>query len=132
MLDGTGRDEDDQSLMQKGRIFGKNPSEPDTLVAQIGEVQMKVSIVMWGYSFNEYAWTSILDILLALPNEVIFSCGIKLGLSEVLEAFLRLFDVQMIELQSDKNISGLLDKFNKIVQSFKKCQPKLFDAYSDP
>ena len=131
MLDGTGRDEDDQSLMQKGRIFGKNPSEPDTLVAQIGEVQMKVSIVMWGYSFNEYAWTSILDILLALPNEVIFSCGIKLGLSEVLEAFLRLFDVQMIELQSDKNISGLLDKFNKIVQSFKKCQPKLFQEWAN-
>jgi len=132
MLDGTGRDEDDQRLMQKGRIFGKNPSNPDSLVAQIGEVQMKVSIVMWGYSFNEYAWTSILDILLALPNEVIFSsCGIKLGLSEVLEAFLRLFDVQMIELQSDKNIAGLLDKFNKIVQSFKKCQPKLFQEWAN-
>ena len=132
MLDGTGRDEADQHLMQKGRIFGKNPSSPDTLVAQIGEQTYRVSVVMWGYSFNEYAWTSILDILLALPNEVIFSsCGIKLGLSEVLEAFLRLFDVQMIELQSDKNIAGLLDKFNKIVQSFKKCQPKLFQEWAN-
>lgn len=118
--DGTGRDDDCQSLMKRGRIFGKHPSG-DT-VAQIGGHMMKVTIVMWGYSFNDPAWTSVLDILLAMPVEVIFSCGAKMGLQDVLEAYLRLFAVQISELHAESNIIHLRDKFIKLLESFKKCK----------
>ena len=64
--DGSGRDSENQSLMKRGRIFGKHPS--GDAVAQIGDQMMKVTVVMWGYSFNEPIWTSVLDILLTLPD----------------------------------------------------------------
>lgn len=116
--DGSGRDSENQSLMKRGRIFGKHPS--GDAVAQIGDQMIKVTVVMWGYSFNEPIWTSVLDILLTLPVEVIFSCGTKMGLFELLEAYLTLFMVQIQELRSESNVVRLREKFIKLLESFKK------------
>eukprot|EP00571_Detonula_confervacea_P003451 CAMPEP_0172329500 /NCGR_PEP_ID=MMETSP1058-20130122/60916_1 /TAXON_ID=83371 /ORGANISM="Detonula confervacea, Strain CCMP 353" /LENGTH=2101 /DNA_ID=CAMNT_0013046679 /DNA_START=37 /DNA_END=6342 /DNA_ORIENTATION=- len=125
--DGSGRDSDHRSLMKRGRIFGKHPL--GDAVAQVRDQTVKVVLVLWGYSFNEPVWTSILDVLMTLPVEVLFSCGAKIGLTEVLEAYLRLFAVQIVELNSGSNTINIRDKFMKLIESFRKCEGEGFEDW---
>lgn len=125
--DGTGRDNNQQRLMKRGRSFGKNPLG-DPAVAQIGDRIMRVTIVQWGFSFNEPVWSSVIDLLLALPVEVVYSSAscAKMGLLDILSAYLRLFSVQTVDLQSEGNIVALREKFKMLLQSFEKCNTSQF------
>jgi len=124
--DGSGRDSDQQRLMKRGRIFGRHPSG-DT-VAKVGDHTLKVTIVLWGYSFNEPVWDSIVEVLIALPLEVVFTCGVKIGLTKILETYLKLFGVQIVELNLESNIIRVRDKFLKFIESFRIHNT---DAFSD-
>ena len=91
---------------------------------------MKVSIVLWGYSFNEPIWTSVVDVLIALPVEVAFICGMKIGLADILETYMRLFAVQKAELGSEGNILQVREKFMMLIDSFRKCKPEAFEYWT--
>jgi len=124
--DGSGRDNDQQRLMKRGRVFGKNPS--GDAVAKIGDHTAKVTIVLWGYSFNEPVWTSVIDVLMVLPPEVIFTCGAKVGLTDILESYLKLFGVQ-IGICVENNITNIREKFVNTMESFRKCNAKAFEDW---
>ena len=127
LQDGSGRDSENQSLMKRGRIFGVHPA--GNALAQIGDHAVKVTIVLWGYSFNESIWTCIIDVLMALPAEVTFGCGTKAGLLDILETYLTLFAVQMVDLNAECNVVRLRDKFAVLIESFRKCKPIAFDGW---
>eukprot|EP00581_Thalassiosira_minuscula_P003929 CAMPEP_0183747604 /NCGR_PEP_ID=MMETSP0737-20130205/67347_1 /TAXON_ID=385413 /ORGANISM="Thalassiosira miniscula, Strain CCMP1093" /LENGTH=2129 /DNA_ID=CAMNT_0025983317 /DNA_START=37 /DNA_END=6424 /DNA_ORIENTATION=+ len=125
--DGSGRDSDKHRLMKRGRIFGKHPS--GDAVAKIGNHTVKVTIVLWGYSFNEPVWTSVLDVLVALPLEVIFKCGAGIGLTEILEIYLKLFGVQTLDLNSESNIVRIREKFMNLTDLIRKCNAEYFEDW---
>ena len=125
--DGSGRDNSQQRLMKRGRFFGKNPL--GDAEAKICDRTAKVTIILWGYSFSEPVWTSVIDILIALPLEVIFTCGAKVGLMNILESYLKLFGVQ-ISLCADNNIVHIRDRFVKIIESLRKYNAKAFEDWT--
>lgn len=126
--DGSGVDSDHQTLIKRGRIQGQAP-EGDA-VAMIGSRTVKVSIVQWGFSFNEPVWTSVIDILESLPGEVVFTCGLKTGLEGIFEAYLKLFLTHVLVLGSEGNISRIRSKFVKLLNSFKSSKPKSFENWA--
>jgi len=69
-----------------------------------------------------------MDILMALPLEVIFACGVKAGLMDILESYLKLFGVQ-ISLCVENNIVHIRDKFVNLIESFKKCNANAFEDW---
>ena len=125
MEDGSGRDSKQQVLVKRGRIFGKHTDA----VAKIGDLEVKVTVVLWGQSFNEPVWTSVLDALMTLPVEVAFKCGTKLGLMDILEAYLMLFAVHIGEMNAESNVINLREKFVKLIEAFRKFDSKAFDDW---
>lgn len=57
-------------------------------------VVLKVTASHWGYCFTEPLWSSVLEIVSSLPNEVAFVCGLKMGLLDIYTAFVKLIWVQ--------------------------------------
>ena len=55
---------------------------------------LKVTVIHWGYHFNEALWSSVLSILSSFPEEVIFTCGKEMGLLQLLNLFISLILVQ--------------------------------------
>lgn len=85
---------------------------------------VKVKVRYWGNSFTEPIWISILDILLSLPNEVLFasSCSFELGLFDLLCVYLKLIVIQKV-MKSEQNTTRIRSKMASLIQSFKECNP---------
>ncbi len=126
--DGSGMDGENQSLIKRGRIQGR-PLEGDT-VARVGSQDVTVSIVLWGYSFSEPVWTSVLDVLMSLPAEVAFTCGLKTGLHGVLEIYLKLLYTHIKILQTESNIERIREKFSMLLSSFASCKSNDFQNWA--
>ena len=63
--------------------------------AQLDQKQIKVFVHHWGMTYTEFIWETILDVLLSLHKEVIFhSCGIQMGLLDLLNMYIKLFVIQ--------------------------------------
>jgi hypothetical protein len=112
--DGSGLDSHGQPLIKRGRIQGNIPEA----IAEIDGRMIKVTIVQWGYSFNEPVWSSMLDLLLSIPSEVLFKVGVDSGLQDIMDVYSRLFVVHTSELKSETNIIQLRGKFNRLLSSF--------------
>jgi len=95
---------------------------PRTIIAQIESNTIKVTISQWGNEFTETLWSSILDILMGLPEEVIFVCGHQMGLPRLLNLYLKLLVTHLfMEVTETNSGSGLLrirGKFLKFANSF--------------
>ena len=73
----------------------------------VDQSSVKVKVKHWGYGFTEMVWISFLDVLAALPKEVLFhSCGLKMGTLKVIEQYLKLIYVQTL-LVHEKHVSKL-------------------------
>ena len=64
----------------------------------------KINILHWGCSYTEPVWASFLDILSSMPPEVLFTCGVKAGLLELLTIYVQLLSVQLQLLSADKTL----------------------------
>lgn len=125
--DGSGVDSNGKPLIKRGRIQGKTPE----MAADINGKLIKVSVVHWGYSFNEPVWSCMLDLLLSVPAEVLFKVGTQTGLCEIMAVFSKLFDVHIKELNAESNIHQLREKFERLASSFMNCNPEKYQNFME-
>jgi len=90
----TGSDKD--SRLIHGQAVG-DPRE-----ANMAGNLARVTIRHWGYSYSEPLWLAMLDVVAAIPKEVLFNCGLKLGFLDFLGVYLMLLSVQLQLLSADK------------------------------
>lgn len=83
----------DDRRERRGVITGVNLSGNREIMLR-GKL-VKVVFPHWGYSFAEPLWMAWLDVLLAMPHEVLFTCGTRVGLLQVFEVYLELLSVQL-------------------------------------
>ena len=125
--DGSGVDSNGQPLAKRGRIQGTSPE----MTADINGKLIKVTLVHWGYSFNEPVWSCMLDLLLSVPSEVLFKVGSQTGLCETMGVFTKLFDVQIKELNAENNVQQLRAKFDRLSSSFMNCNPDEYRKFME-
>lgn len=110
-----------------GLIIGQGLNEP--LSASASGHKMKVSVKHWGYSYREHVWWTILDVLNAVPNEVIFQCGLKMGVLDLLGVYLRLVLVQSQLRTKIDRLAKLKERLSEFLGKFKSANPKAFDSW---
>jgi hypothetical protein len=69
------------------------------------------------------ACSPVFALLCLVPNEVLFSCGLKMGLLKFLGVFLRLTLVQS-ELRSSERLGRLKEKLSEFFDAFKSTNPE--------
>jgi hypothetical protein len=106
------------------RVYGENPLGP--LTATIAGKPIKIMIRHWGYSFSESLWISLLDVVTAVPKEVLFNCGLRMGLREFLGVYAKLLFIQS-QLQS--NPARVKSKFSDMLNEFKSTDRKGWEAW---
>lgn len=102
---------------QRGVIRGRDLDAPREIKRRGKKV--KVSVVHWGYTFFEPLWICVLDILGTVHHEVLFTCGLKTGVPELLELYLLLVSTQ-IQLISATQITKLKAKMEEVFAAFRK------------
>lgn len=78
---------------------------------------VRVTVRHWGYSYSESLWYALLEVVRSLPNEVLFDCGLKLGLLEFLAVYLKLVSVQST-LRSADRLVRLKSKLAELFTAF--------------
>lgn len=101
---------------KSGIVVGQTLGGP--IEAIVGGKPMKVNVKHWGYNYTEPQWLAILDVLAAVPNEVLFGCAIKMGLTDLLDVYLRLIFVQS-QLRTSDRLSKLKGLFSEFLAAFK-------------
>ena len=81
------------TLTHRNRAVAGTAQGPAVAKTKQGVV-LKVTATHWGYCFTEPLWSSVLEIISSLPNEVAFACGLKMGLVDIYSAFVKLIWVQ--------------------------------------
>ena len=119
---------------KRGVIYGQSLSGP--LLAKVDGNLLNVSVKHWGFNFTEDLWLAFLEVISAgecdmvaktsllnlcslswciwtVPREVLFACGLKMGLLDFLGVYLRLMFVQSQLRTSDKlcRLKGKLSEF---------------------
>lgn len=108
----------------RGRISGENLLGP--LGASISAKPVKVTVRHWGYSFTESLWISLLDVLMSVPKEVLFSCGLPMGLGELLGVYSKLL---FIQCQLKSNPARVKSKFSDVINKFKTTDAKGWESW---
>lgn len=101
---------------KRGVIFGHSLASPAE--GTIGSGTIRVTIRHWGFNFTEVVWTSFLDAISSVPKEVLFGCGLNMGLDSFLGVYLRLMSVQT-QLRTSDRLSRLKGKLSEFFTSFK-------------
>lgn len=101
---------------KRGVSFGQSLTGPAT--AKVGSVVMQVTIRHWGFNFTETIWISFLDAISSIPTEVLFGCGLNMGLKDFLGIYLRLMSVQT-QLRTSDRLTRLKGKLSEFLGSFK-------------
>jgi len=110
-----------------GVVRGQGLNEP--LIANVNGKGLKICVKHWGYNYTEEIWSTILDVISAVPNEVLFQCGLKMGLLELLGAYLRLVLVQsQIRTNSDR-LAKLKERVSEFLGRFKSANLKSYDSW---
>ena len=109
-----------------GRVGARQP----TTLAQIGDQTIKVSITRWGFSYNEQVWNSVLDIIMSLPSELLFTSGVEAGLLLILEDFLKLFYAHIMDIGLEECVAQLRFKYLTLVKSFQTSNSPGFQKWT--
>ena len=108
------------SSNKMGSITGENLSGK-LHVKFHGKVLM-FSVLHWGYNYAEPLWVSFLDVLSSMPREVLFTCGVKVGLLDLLAIYVQLVSVQL-QLLSAAKAMRLKTKLTGAFTVFKQINP---------
>lgn len=103
---------------QQGTIIGSDSLVQCSAVFH-GET-LKVIITHWGYTYNEQLWVAFLEVLLLMPQEVLFSSGLKVGLLDLFNVYVMLLSVQFDLLSANKRLR-LRTKFDETLVAFRNC-----------
>jgi integrator complex subunit 1 len=105
---------------------GENAKE-DTMIGQSleGAVEaivrgkpMTIQVKHWGYKYTESSWMLVLDVLVAVPQEVLLGCAWKMGLINLLNIYVRLIHIQS-QLRTSGRLSMLKERFSVVLGEFK-------------
>lgn len=119
---------DNQFVPDNGRIIvGQSLGGP--LRAKVNGNMMNLNVYHWGYSYTQHLWSVILDILSAVPNEVLFECALKMGLLDVLDTYVRLIFVQSNLRSNAERLRNLKDKVSEFLAAFKIANPSSYDSW---
>ena len=108
----------------RGRMYGENVL--GLLQTTLSGKPVNVFVRHWGYSFTESLWISLLDVLMSIPKEVLFSCGSHMGLEELLGVYAKLLFIQC-QLQS--NHDRVKTKFLDMLHEFKSADAEDWDSW---
>jgi integrator complex subunit 1 len=115
------------SCVKVGVISGESLKGP--LRAVINGKMTKLSVKHWGFSYTEHVWSTILDVVAAVPNEVLFGCALKMGLLDLLGIYLRLVLVQSQLRTSSDRLGKLKEKLSEFLGVFKSTNPVAYDSW---
>ena len=101
----------------RGTVHGQSVSPPRE--ARLSGKTVKVSVRHWGFSYTEPVWVAFLDVVASCPAEVLFGCGLSIGLLDLLSVYLQLISVQVQLLTTDK-ATRLKTKLSEVFASFQK------------
>jgi hypothetical protein len=106
-------DDNDES---KGLVIGRSLSDPREAI--LDGKYTTVVMKHWGYNFTEPIWSAFLDICSSIPREVLFSCGVKVGLLEFLGLYVQLMSVQLQLVTANKasRLKGKMSECFKVFQ----------------
>jgi integrator complex subunit 1 len=118
--------EDDPDNEILGIVAGQSLDGP--IQAQVKDVVVNVDIKYWGFNYRESHWFVVLDVISAVPEDVLFGCGLKMGLIQLLEVYLRLIFVQS-QLRTSDRFLKLKAKFSDLLEKFKVSNPDALDGW---
>lgn len=90
------------------------------IFANYNDSQVKVNVCHWGYRYTDPLWTSFIDILLSVPREVLFPCGISMGLEGLLEMYIKLIWVQSQLRNREQKATRLKLRFSDFMTAFEQ------------
>ncbi|CAJ1967202.1 unnamed protein product [Cylindrotheca closterium] len=109
-----------------GVVVGQNASGP--LEAKMEGRLVKVSVKHWGFNYTESIWTALLDIVSNAPAEVLYGCGLKMGMKNFLEIYLRLMFIQT-QLRTSERFTRLKRKYGDMLKAFEKSNPEEWEQW---
>jgi hypothetical protein len=104
------------TIEKEGTMAGQSLGGP--VEAIVRGKPMMIHVKHWGYIYTESSWMLILDVISAVPQEVLFGCAWKMGLTNLLNVYLRLIYIQS-QLQISDRLSLLKERFAVFVGEFK-------------
>ncbi len=107
---------------------GRSNAEINSLHAKTPFGIVKVKVVYWGLCFTEQLWISVLDIMDSLPKEVLYSCGIDMGLFDLYNLYITLIGIQL-EAGSSQNVLRLKSKLSQSLSNFKTSSSSNYDKW---
>jgi hypothetical protein len=84
---------EEDAFVRHGRGRAKAENIPTFTTAKLPSRLVNVTVVHWGYTFNDTFWSSLVDILLSIPGKVFFGCGMHLGVPSLLGTYMKLIYV---------------------------------------
>ena len=108
------KEEDSDSA--KDRIVGSFSGSP--LKALVNRNEIHLSVYLWGLSYYEPLWLSILDLFVAVPHALLFGAGIGLGFDHILALYIQLLSVQA-PLFPGVGTARLKDRIARVLSEFK-------------
>ena len=114
---------------KKGLINGRNLN--GSLPANVYGGKMKITVTHWGYDYDNYFWSIMLDLILAVPNDVLFQCGLEIGMLKLLGVYSRLVLVhsQLCQSIDIDRVASLKEKLCEILGIFKSVNLEGFDSW---
>jgi hypothetical protein len=101
--------------------------------AMLNGQSLKVHILHWGYSYNESLWMMMIDILLAMPREVLFHCGTNIGFLDLFVLYLELLSVQVSIHRDNGNLPvdvvRFQDKMGDVIKIFQQCNIQRYQEW---
>jgi len=104
-------------------------SSKGSLQAIVEGKMLNLSVKHWGFSYTEHVWFTVLDMISAVPNELLFNCALKMGLLDLLGIYLRLVFVQSQLSTSSDRLGKLKEKLSELLGLFKSANPIAYDFW---
>lgn len=79
-------------------------------------------------AFSEYCFSFSSCLHLAVPTEVVFGCGLKLGILDILGVYLRLIFVHT-QLRTSDRFAVLKAKLGELLKSFENSNKNAWEAW---
>ena len=98
-------------------MWGDNLNGPAEAIYH--EKNVKVKVQHWGYMFTDSLWLAIVETLMLIPPELLFPCGVAMGIQELLETYVKLLLIQSGLYNRDKT-ARLKGRFSDLLGVFEK------------
>mmetsp|Transcript_59446 Transcript_59446/g.145493 ORF Transcript_59446/g.145493 Transcript_59446/m.145493 type:complete len:1801 (-) Transcript_59446:117-5519(-) len=131
-LEADGVARDDRTMSEKlGLVVGRSLESPLISKMKGGGTNksMKITVKYWGFNYTENLWMVMLDILAAVPHEVLFGCGLTMGLTELLDVYTRLAYIQSQLVTKGDRFSKLKGRYWDFLTAFRDTNSTSWDAW---